>query len=136
MRTLLKQKKYNPILFSEKVFLRIFLLMFLMFWCQEIKAQIATLELGVTDLSSNSTGAALFTSKDINLSTFPNLTLTSSQQGQQGGTGFVSSKKWNTASINTSAYWQFTITPSTNYQVTITSVKIRTKIINNIFNNC
>ncbi|MFZ4106935.1 hypothetical protein [Flavobacterium sp.] len=39
MKNLLKQIKYNPILFTEKVFLRIFLLLILIFGCEEIKAQ-------------------------------------------------------------------------------------------------
>ncbi len=87
--------------------------------------QIASLELGTTLLGGNTTGAATFTGKDANINTLPALTLTAGQQGQAGGNGYVASKAWNNASLNTATYWQFTVTASSGYQIAVTSLALR-----------
>jgi len=102
------------------------LLLFISFLgIQGVKGQIAVLELGTTSYSTNTTGAVTFTSKDNNLSTLPSLSLTSGQQGQAGGNGYVSSKAWNNASLTTTTYWQFTLTAATNYQISVTSIALK-----------
>jgi hypothetical protein len=86
---------------------------------------IASLELGTTSYTAVTTGAATFTSKDANLTSFPSLTLTAGQQGQAGGTGYVSSKNWFTTTQNTSNYWTFTLTAAAGYSIAVTSISIK-----------
>lgn len=88
--------------------------------------QIATLELGTTSYTSNTIGSATFTSKDVNISALPNLILTSAQQGQAGGTGYIASKAWTTSTTYNSAnYWEFTISANAGYQLSISSISLR-----------
>ncbi len=87
--------------------------------------QIAILELGTTFQSGNTTGVATFTSKDANINALPALSLTTAQQGQAGGVGYVASKTWNNASLNTATYWQFTVTATSGYQIAVTSLSLR-----------
>ena len=98
----------------------------LLFGVNEVKGQIATLELGTTSYTSNTTGAVTFTSKDTNLASLPAVTLTTGQQGQAGGAGYISSKSWSTAtSVDTSMYYQFTLTAATNYTIAITQLSFK-----------
>lgn len=86
---------------------------------------IADLELGTTSYLGVTDGSATFTYKDANIASLPALTLTSGQQGQAGGTGYVSSKAWNVTSQDTARYWQFTLTASAGYQIAVNSIVIR-----------
>jgi len=104
-------------------FLFIFLLGIISF--NGYSQSITSLELGTTSLTGNTTGSATFTSKDPNISSLPQLTLTSGQQGQASGTGYVSSKAWNTTTQNTSNYWTFTITASSGYYLSVSSITIK-----------
>jgi hypothetical protein len=88
-------------------------------------ASIASLELGTASQSGNTTGAATFTTKDAGVNALPALTLTSGQQGQAGGAGYIGSKVWNTTGINTAAYWQFTITAASGKTIDVSSIALR-----------
>ncbi len=87
-------------------------------------ASIASLELGTTVLSDNTTGSATFTSKDPNLDSLPALSLTSGQQAQPGGAGYVSSMNWNVSGDPT-RYWQFTLIASSGYQISVAEITIK-----------
>jgi Bacterial Ig-like domain (group 2). len=84
--------------------------------------QITSLELGTTSFTTNTTGSATFTSKDININAFPNLSLTTLQQTQAGGNGYVSSKNWQGTSISTTKYWEFTVTANSGYQISVSGI--------------
>ncbi|MEC4048581.1 YDG domain-containing protein, partial [Flavobacterium sp. SUN046] len=86
------------------------------------QSSIVSLELGTTSYTSNTTGAATFTSKNANITALPALSLTSGQQGQAGGSGYVGSKAWNNASFTSTTYWQFTITANSGYSLGVTSI--------------
>ena len=96
-------------------------------WMGTTQAQtIASLELGANSYSSITNGSATFTTKDTNIASFPSLTLTTGQQGQAGGTGYVASKGWPTnAVVDTNAYFAFTITAVSGYQINVTNVSVR-----------
>ena len=87
--------------------------------------QIASLELGTTSFSSNTTGATTFTSKDANIASLPATTLTSGQQGQAGGTGYIASKAWNNVSWTNTTYFQFTLTAASGYNISVTAVTLK-----------
>lgn len=109
----------NTTLFSFYKSLLAALLLFVSFagW-----GQITSLELGTTSFTNNTTGSATFTSKDININAFPNLSLTTLQQTQAGGTGYVSSKNWQGTSISTTKYWEFTVTANSGYQISVSGI--------------
>jgi hypothetical protein len=103
----------------------VFTLIFVSMSAMSVGQSIASLELGTTSLTSNTTGAATFTTKDANISSLPALTLTAGQQGQAGGTGFVSSKTWNNTTQNTSTYWSFSLTANSGYTLSVTSITLK-----------
>jgi hypothetical protein len=110
-----------------KVLLSLLLLLaLLVFGASPVQAtSIASLELGTASQSGNTTGAATFTSKDASITTLPALSLTAGQQGQAGGTGYVSSKAWNVTSEDLTKYWEFTLTAASGLNISVTSVTLR-----------
>jgi hypothetical protein len=112
---------------SRSLLLELALLLALLAFCgSQVQAtSIASLELGTASQSGNSTGASTFTSKDANISSLPALSLTAGQQGQAGGTGYVSSKAWNVTSEDLTKYWEFTLTAASGFNISVTSVTLR-----------
>ncbi len=131
MITLFKIKRYNEKLSNEKVFFRIFLLLVLVFVCEEINGQTLLGNYTFTGLST-STGPAsrLLASNvasNVSFSTYNKNILTINAQSSIDDNVF--SVKPSTGDfgsvINTNMYEEFSVTPNSGYYLNLSSITFR-----------